>query len=304
MTVSNQEHIKEIIEDLFPEAKSASDGKEIVFNCPECGKTMHFYFNLRKEVGHCFKCGYIATFKELCKGRKYSIPKVFSKRDLEENLRKDPVSLPKEYISFSDRRGRGMMWNKAIAFLHRRGIKEKTIEEYKLGFCQEGRYFGRIIIPIFENGECVYFVARTFLNHSKRYLNPLGKGNDYGKSDVIFGLDKASDFSNCKIVEGVFDAMSNGLDYIALLGKQLSDQQKKKIIEKRFESITVILDGDAKKDALEIASALFPYTKIKIFFLPEKSDPDTYENLNLEIKKLDFLRRDQLDRLKIVYSMK
>ena len=91
----------------------------------------------------------------------------------------------------------------AMLFLRKRGITEQDIERYNLGYCVEGEYQNRIIIPSYDsNGKLNYFVGRDFY-----YASTLKYKNPPIPKDVI-GFDLYVNWSlPIILVEGVFDAM-------------------------------------------------------------------------------------------------
>ena len=54
------------------------------------------------------------------------------------------------------------------------------------------------------------------------------------------------------LVEGVFDAMSVKSNAIPLFGKTILSKLSNKIVEKRVNSIFIVLDGDAFNDAIQM----------------------------------------------------
>jgi DNA primase len=114
---------------------------------------------------------------------------------------------------------------------------------WKIGFCKEGRYAGRIIVPSFDNrGNCNYFISRSYVGHRMKYLNPpVGK-------DIIFNELYIDWDEPVVLVEGVFDAIVAHRNAIPILGSTLREESK------LFQAIVVhdtpvylALDEDAIK---------------------------------------------------------
>ena len=60
-----------------------------------------------------------------------------------------------------------------MKYLRSRGLDESDVLKWKMGFCSDGPYKNRIIIPSFNmNGDLNYFIARTFTDDWRRYTNP------------------------------------------------------------------------------------------------------------------------------------
>ncbi len=148
---------------------------------------------------------------------------------------------------------------KAHTYLRGRGISNKSMRRYDLRYCKSaGRYFGMVIMPVFEDGKPVYFCTRAYTdNYVKKTINPtLEELGGVGKSDVVFGLDRAADKRFCVITEGPFDAMTLGDYGVAILGKVLSQKQRDKLLSCKFKRIYIMLDADAKDAAASMCKSL------------------------------------------------
>ena len=164
----------------------------------------------------------------------------------ENDAGKADTTLPKEFKSLSEPHN-SIIKDHAMLFLKKRGITEQDIIRYNLGYCSEGPYMNRIIIPSYdENGKLNYFVGRDFYKSTLKYKNP-----PFPK-DVI-GFDLYVNWSlPIILVEGVFDAISIKNNSIPLFGKTILPKLQKKIVEKRVNSIFIVLDGDAFNDAIQM----------------------------------------------------
>ena len=156
------------------------------------------------------------------------------------------IKLPDEFKSLSEPHT-SIIKDHAMLFLRKRGITEQDIERYNLGYCTEGQYQNRIIIPSYDsNGKLNYFVGRDFYASTLKYKNPpIPK-------DVI-GFDLYVNWSlPIILVEGVFDAMSVKNNSIPLFGKTILPRLYQKIVEKKVKDIFIILDSDAFNDAIQM----------------------------------------------------
>ena len=166
-----------------------------------------------------------------------------SSKDSADNL---DIKLPDEFKSLAEPHI-SIIRDHAMLFLKKKGITEEDIKRYNLGYCSEGQYQNRIIIPSYdEHGRLNYFVGRDFYASTLKYKNPpIPK-------DVI-GFDLYVNWSlPIVLVEGVFDAMSIKGNAIPLFGKSILPNLEKKITEKRVNSIFIVLDGDAFNDAIQM----------------------------------------------------
>ena len=159
---------------------------------------------------------------------------------------KQDIKLPDEFKPLSEPHT-SITKDHAMLFLKKRGITEHDIIRYNLGYCTEGQYHNRIIIPSYdENGRLNYFVGRDFYSSTLKYKNPpIPK-------DVI-GFDLYVNWSlPIILVEGVFDAMSVKSNSIPLFGKSILPRLYQKIVEKKVKDIFIVLDSDAFDDAIQI----------------------------------------------------
>ena len=165
----------------------------------------------------------------------------------DKDKKSEVIQLPQEYKSLSDDSDTSIIKQHAIRFLRKRGFNSEDILRYNLGYCTEGAYNNRIIIPSYDSeGRLNYFVGRDFYNSNFKYKNP-----PFPKD--IIGFDLYVNWSlPIILVEGVFDAMSIKGNAIPLFGKSILSQLEKKITEKRVNSIFIVLDGDAFNDAIQM----------------------------------------------------
>ena len=114
---------------------------------------------------------------------------------------------------------------------------------WKMGYCTEGRYGGRIIVPSFNNsGDLNYFIARSYVGHRMKYLNPPVSKN------VVFNELYVDWDEPVVIVEGVFDAITVGQNGIPILGSSLREESKLfQALVLNDTPVYLALDEDAEK---------------------------------------------------------
>ena len=196
----------------------------------------HNLFQLFKKVGATRK-----DFRELSK--LLGETTFYNTKNEPGNL---DIKLPDEFKSLSEPHT-SIIKDHAMLFLKKRGITEQDIIRYNLGYCSEGPYNNRIIIPSYDsNGQLNYFVGRDFYSSTLKYKNPpIPK-------DVI-GFDLYVNWSlPIILVEGVFDAMSVKSNSIPLFGKSILPLLYQKIVEKKVTDIFIVLDSDAFDDAIQM----------------------------------------------------
>lgn len=153
-----------------------------------------------------------------------------------------------------------------------RGLTVEQISYYGICAAMEEPYLGRVFIPTFHDGKVVYWVARTFMDQEPKYLNPKG----LSKVDFVFGLQQAKSFDTVIITEGVFSAIAAGPNAVATFGKAVSASQRQQIADANFKRIVVALDGDARKEAVEL-SVWFSSRGHETYLvdMPRDQDPDS-----------------------------
>ena len=156
------------------------------------------------------------------------------------------ITLPNEFKSLSEPHN-SIIRDHALLFLKKRGITTEDIKRYNIGYCTEGLYQNRIIVPSYdEHGKLNYFVGRDFYASTLKYKNP-------PISKDIIGFDLYVNWSlPIILVEGVFDAMSVKNNSVPLFGKTILPKLYQKIVEKKVKDIFIVLDSDAFDDAIQM----------------------------------------------------
>ena len=179
------------------------------------------------------------------------------------------VKLPDEYKP---------MWTKsnsptykhALKYLKSRGVSEDDMIKYSIGYCEEGLYSNRIIIPSYdEEGKLNFFVGRDIFDSKLKYRNsPTPK-------DII-GFDLFINWEEpILLVEGALDAITSKVNSIPLFGKTIMNNLKRKILEKKVKTLYVALDNDAVKDSMKIVEELMNEgIKVHMIKLTEKDPND------------------------------
>jgi DNA primase len=142
----------------------------------------------------------------------------------------------------------------ALKYLEKRGLTKADILKWKIGYCFAGEYRNRIIIPSFdEEGDCSYFIARSYTGDSYKYKNPPAS------KDIAFNELFINWNEDLVLVEGVFDAIVCG-NAVPILGSTLrpgSDLLRK--IVQNDTPVFIALDPDAAKKERRIIEMLLRY---------------------------------------------
>ena len=245
-------------------------GSELLFSCPACGHHKRkFSINLDKNVFKCWVCDYhgrnirrvvrrYGSFVQLQKWDQITDRSDITKfddlfsgevgREIEEKL-----ELPQEFVSLANK-NLPLSANRALRYLFDRGITREDIQRWKIGFCYDGEYGGRIIVPSFSRtGYPNYFIARSYVGHGMKYKNPQSSKN------VVFNDLFTNWNDDLTIVEGVFDAINAG-NAVPILGSTLrTDSDLLRKIVRNDTPCYIALDPDAAQKERRIIQTLLRY---------------------------------------------
>lgn len=271
---------------------------ELLFKCPKCNKEKKkLSVNLTKNVFKCWTCDYsgknitriIKRYGTYAQQREWNelcgiidiveYDKLFLENEPEEE-KEEIINLPAEFHSLCNR-DIDLTSLPARRYLRDRGVSKEDILFWKIGYAVSGEYAGRVIVPSFNmDGKVNYFIARTYENNWKRYLNP------QAPKDIIFNelyIDWNEDIT---LVEGVFDAIK-AKNAIPILGSSLRENSRlfKELI-KHDPAIYMALDADAEKKAERLINSLLSYGAevYKIDMPPDKDAGDMSHEEFLEYK--------------------
>jgi DNA primase len=250
-----------IIEDFLGSYYKSRD--EFLFFCPKCKHhNPKLSVNFDKDVFKCWVCDYNSrTIKSLI----YSYGKskhLTQWKDLEgivdfseiEKVKEEHlVCLPEEFITLTGKNSTPLSIE-ARKYLKHRGLTRDNIVWWKIGFCSDGPFVGRIIIPSFDlNGNVNYFIARSYNGNWQKYYNPPAK-KDFIFNELYLDWDKS-----ITIVEGVFDAIVAD-NAVPLLGSTLREDSYifQKIIA-NCKQVYIALDSDAQAKEDKITRLLLEY---------------------------------------------
>ena len=205
------------------------------------------------------------------------------------------VQLPNEFKPLWNG-GDSIVKRHALSYLYKRDIDDSDILKYNIGYCDEGLYSNRIIIPSYDSdGTLNFFVGRDFYSSKMKYRNsPTTK-------DII-GFDLFINWDEPIILcEGVFDAMAFKRNAIPLFGKTVMKTLQKKIIDFGVKTIYLALDNDATVDAVKISDNFINNgIKVKMMEFKEKDPSETgFETLLYLINRTEQTKFSDLMRLKL-----
>jgi DNA primase len=287
--LSNRQKKLKILSDAL--GYSSNQGDEFLFACPVCAHHKRkLSVNIAKNLFQCWVCDYKgrnvrrlirrhASFTHLQRwdevtGRQdiSQFEDLFSTEKLDEVH--EPVKLPESFQSLAN----GIPRSAIIAwrYLRNRGITEADVLKWKIGFCFNGEYRNRIIIPSFDDeGECSYFIARSYNGDSYKYKNPRSSKN------IVFNELYVDWNKDLTIVEGVFDAIVAG-NSVPIMGSTLrSDARLIQKIVYNDTPVYIALDPDAREKENRVIETLLRYD-IELY----KIDVSGYEDVGSMSKEV------------------
>lgn len=287
--------------------------EEWILTCPMCGKEK-LCINVDRQTWHCWVCEQYAVGMD---GRRRPIAGAGGVLDLVQLLEGvsreqaidmvlsgsmfahvDCAVLPEGEVHDEMMRSYRASpeiagpesWNPCtgiLPWMQKRGILLEDASAFGLGWCSAGRYRGRMIFPVWEEGRFVYFQARAMWDpkpgetHIKA-LNPPSMRGAAVSSEVVMNLDQARLYPRVAIVEGPVDAVKTGPDAVATFGKQLHAVQVAKLRRAGVRAVDLMWDGPSATEprgawdemlaAVPLLSTLFD---VRLVFLPQ-GDPGDY----------------------------
>ena len=238
---------------------------EHIFFCPFCSHYKpKLQVNLVSQFWHCWVCDSKGrTLKQLFYKLNATPNQFIELTDIvgesyyysEKSDIVEVISLPNEYIPLWKDGGNKIIRKHALLYLKKRNITNKDIIKYEIGFCEEGLYRNRIIIPSYDNNNKLnYFIARNFYKGGMKYKNPpVSKNVIMFENHINWNLPIV-------ICEGAFDAIAIKRNVIPILGKTLPEALLEKMVNGGTNKVIIILDTDARKDALKMTEKLARYS--------------------------------------------
>jgi len=260
---------------------------------PACGKSRHMYVRKMDGQSICFKCGAKWHWKRLVSNiancsfdQAYNVlygrgagdvidqetpldpdlMEFFFGHPDEKKEKRDignPIVLGPDFIPYNKS-------GKAMKYLHFRGVTNKDLLDH-----HDVRYHGAmnaIVFPVKENGMIYGWQARLIdpqKNQPKAITMPR-----FDKSKFLMG--NGCYWNRLVIVEGPFDLMhieaAEGVNAIASMGKVISQDQLKLILDSPAKEIYIGLDEDATEQVYEVVDQLGLHKKCFRIVAPRGRD--------------------------------
>jgi len=265
----SMEEKRKIIHQILGSSRRSRD--EHLFSCPFCNhRKKKMSLNFAKGYWKCWICDargksiyrLVRKFGTYQQRQKWlelegrldldEFENIFA--EMNDVIEEETIELPKEFISLCNKH-LPRSSKRVLNYLHLRGITREQILKWKIGYCDDGRFGGRVIIPSFNNdGNVNYFIARSYVGHQRKYLNPTAE------KDIIFNQLSIDWDSPVILVEGVFDAIVAGENAIPILGSTLRENTKLfQAIAINDTPVYLALDEDAKKKTGQIVKNMLKY---------------------------------------------
>jgi DNA primase len=239
---------------------------EHYFSCPFCHHhNKKFAVNVVKNKWKCWVCGargrhLIGLFKKLdvSPAQIKELKKYLNDDDVKSYVDTDPDEVVELHLPYEFK----PLWKPtntfeykhAINYLKKRGITGYDIIRYRMGYCETGTYGGRIIVPSYGvDGKLNYFIARSYHDGGMKYKNP-----PVSKNVVVFE-EQINWNEPVVLVEGAFDALAVRRNAIPMLGKFIPKKLEVKLLENRVKRVYILLDDDAKTEAIQLERKLSAY---------------------------------------------
>jgi DNA primase len=289
--VINLEYVTSFVYSYFSNVTASKNGTHFLARCLLCGdskksknkKRFNLEYNNGSPMYHCFNCGSSGSFPELLSKVK-GIPITEALREI---YRYDPELIAKRLSNEKTAPPEPIIEKQIFNHILKdcvgvnaepEGIIEKTHQSVLLDFIKQrkvpqdtniyiataGEYKGRIIIPITEGEDIVYFQARSLEeNPTRKYMNPQARKN------IIFNKEKFERDKYIVVTESLLDAFQIPKQGTTCLGSSISDGFIDQLLNLTDTGIIIALDNDktGKKRLIDFLNTS-KAPKLKYFLMP------------------------------------
>ena len=280
------------LSNVFSDVIHSKDGSEISVRCPYCGKPgkSKMCIIIDTDVYHCWVCeakgrglGKLIAKVNSSKVEEYfaRYASVNKKTIAEETEPEIKIELPDDFSMIMSGDRSDPAWKAVTKYALSRGFNKGTLWQFRAGYSSSFEWKRRLILPSFDkDGKLNYITGRAIDPENKfRYKNLSAprKSLVYNEIDVDWTKPLL-------LAEGPLDLVKVRMNKTCLLGSTLSPDSLlfRRIVENQTPVI-LILDQDARKKALQIASTLADYSiPIKLNFPNGESDLNDLEPTAIE----------------------
>lgn len=271
--ISNRRERIGLLKRVFGRMYKSADGVNVACYCPKCEesgkKKLKLAVRLDDGRYHCWVCGIkgasiasiISRYRpELQReAEKYFPHPKKSTRTINFTVpNQDSVALPPGFQFIATNLNPVLPeFRKVINYVVDRGLTERDMWRYRLGFSTDDMYTGRVIIPSFDaSGDLNYFVSRADNDRTfPRYRNAGGK-----KQAIVFNELDIDWNSELVVTEGPFDVFKCPDNSTCLFGNTLSEDFLlfHRIVE-NCTPVVLALDKKERRNTNRIAKLLYSY---------------------------------------------
>jgi len=283
--LSGQKKMEVDIETLIEEGKPIN-----IFHCWSCGGAGKSIYSLLKQIN-----APESRYKELQEILKYTDTSTHKQKPTKETFH---GTLPLDFKSLQGKLPRyDLKLRHAKGYVKKRGLTEDDIIKYNIGYCEEGKYRNRVVIPSYNNQMQVnWLVGRALADDTfVKYEQP-----DASKDVIAF--ESTINWSKPIILcEGVFDMFTIKRNCIPLLGKTIQPELMKKLLQCESKKVYLCLDSDALKESIANCEMLMQMGKVVYMVELKDKDPGemTFEEFTLLIQQVTPLTTGKLMKIKI-----
>ncbi len=309
------------LQDYGFEPTRARGGIEWIGDCPECGKTGKLAVDVDKKAFHCWVCqeyenkwdsesGMFKTVPVKGAGGLIALVALLESIDKSEAAQliydswasAELTALPeiKEISLKGPVNGVQAPYGSApitqlCPFMVERGITLDDVKSFGLFWCSTGFYQNRIVFPVWESGNLVYWQARAMWKKEDhpfgtkyiKSLNPPASQGGGVSSDFLFNIEQAAQYPRVVITEGPIDAIHVGPSAVCCFGKRIYPNQVRKLLDYGVRAIDLMWDGPsptepkgAHPDMIDVAPWLASFFDVRLVFLPQ-GDPGDWSRTDL-----------------------
>lgn len=297
-----------LLDKVLSQSAYIRKGEEAVYFCPFCSHyKKKLEVNVRTQEWHCWICNasgksirslfYKLKAKELYFNELYKITGVSWKPSENPEEKQVNLSLPDEFVPLW-KSSNTSAYGQAMSYLSDRKVTMDDILRYNIGYCEEGIYKNRVIVPSYDrDGNVNFFAARTYYDvDSYKYMLP-----PWPKDIIGFELFLNWD-EPITLVEGTFDAMAVRNNVIPLFGTTLTNDIKLGIVTNKVKRVNIVLDRDALKQSIRIFEKIKKIQEIDIHLIElGEKDPSVlgFDSVNKLIDKSKPLEFSDLLKAKL-----
>lgn len=313
-----------------------AQSNELIVTCPECGKDK-LVVNTARKAWHCWRCeeyklnfygrrkaargaGGLLDLIQLLEGcsREQAVATVTDQarhlpvdlRSLGDHLVTQDVAVQLSPSITPPSGCQPIVEYGSLPYLRKRGILPEDVVAFGLMYCSSGIYANRLIFPVWEEGNLVYWQARAMWDSDdprfRKSMNPPRQAHMSGPAEVLMNLDQARRHRRVAIVEGPIDCIHAGSSSVATFGKKISMAQALKLRRAGVRVLELMWDGPTEHEPMgawpemmRVATLLAGLFDVRLVFLP-RGDPGDYTRSDLDRLRRQATPASAVSRLAMV----